>query len=83
MHHVFEPEPRITLTRRDLQLKLRDKGRPWQLGNDFDQSAPVAPLSPASAIGHPTHGEGVGAVRRGQTMRGGIDGLGELRVKVV
>ena len=27
--------------------------------------------------------EGVGAVQRGQTMRGGIDGLGELQVKVV
>ena len=27
--------------------------------------------------------EGVGAVQRGQTLRGGIDALGELRVKVV
>jgi fumarylpyruvate hydrolase len=27
--------------------------------------------------------EGVGPVARGQTMTGGIDGLGELRVKVV
>ncbi|MBT9597606.1 MAG: FAA hydrolase family protein, partial [Vitreoscilla sp.] len=26
---------------------------------------------------------GVGKVERGQTMRGGIDGLGELSVKVV
>jgi fumarylpyruvate hydrolase len=27
--------------------------------------------------------EGVGPVQRGQTMSGGIDGLGQLRVKVV
>ena len=27
--------------------------------------------------------EGVGKVERGQTMRGGIDGLGELSVRVV
>ena len=27
--------------------------------------------------------EGVGPVVRGQTMRGGIDGLGELQVRVV
>jgi fumarylpyruvate hydrolase len=26
--------------------------------------------------------EGVGAVARGQTMRGGIDGLGEISVRV-
>ena len=26
--------------------------------------------------------EGVGAVQRGQTMRGGIDGLGEISVRV-
>ena len=29
------------MTRRDLQLKLRDKGRPWELGKAFDQSAPI------------------------------------------
>jgi fumarylpyruvate hydrolase len=34
----------IDLTRRDLQLEARDKGRPWDWGKAFDQSAPVAPL---------------------------------------
>jgi fumarylpyruvate hydrolase len=34
----------IDLTRRDLQLEARDKGRPWDWGKAFDQSAPIAPL---------------------------------------
>jgi len=128
--HVWGYAVGLDMTRRDLQLKLRDKGRPWELGKAFDQSAPIAPIHPAEKIGHPTRGalwvqvdgqdkqrsdlakliwsvpgivanlstyfelqpgdliftgtpEGVGAVQRGQTMRGGIDGLGELSVKVV
>jgi fumarylpyruvate hydrolase len=128
--HVFGYAVGLDMTRRDLQLALRDKGRPWELGKAFDQSAPIGVLHPASAIGHPSAGaiwvqvdgvdrqrsdmakliwsvpevianlstyfelrpgdliytgtpEGVGKVQRGQTMRGGIDGLGELSVKVI
>ena len=128
--HVFGYAVGLDMTRRDLQLQLREKGRPWELGKAFDASAPIAPIHSASTIGHPTAGvvwvqvdgvdrqrsdinkliwsvpevvanlstyfdlqpgdliysgtpEGVGKVQRGQTMRGGIDGLGELRVKVV
>ena len=128
--HVFGYAVGLDMTRRDLQLKLRDKGRPWELGKAFDQSAPIGPLHAASKIGHPTKGavwvqvdgvdrqrsdiakliwsvpemianlstyfelrpgdliytgtpEGVGKVVHGQTMTGGVDGLGELRVKVV
>ena len=44
------------MTRRDLQFALRDKGRPWELGKAFDQSAPIAPIVPASRSGHPTAG---------------------------
>jgi len=43
----------IDLTRRDLQLEARDKGRPWDWGKAFDQSAPIAPLIRADASGHP------------------------------
>ena len=128
--HVFGYAVGLEMTRRDLQLRARDKGRPWELGKAFDESAPIAPIHPASRIGHPTSGavwvqvdgadrqrsdiakliwsvpevianlstffelrpgdliytgtpEGVGKVERGQTMVGGIDGLGELRVRVV
>ena len=128
--HVWGYAVGLDMTRRDLQLALRDKGRPWELGKAFDRSAPIAPLHPASQIGHPKKGalwvqidgvdrqrsdianliwsvpevvaflskyfelrpgdliytgtpEGVAAVARGQTMKGGIDGLGEISVRVV
>ena len=128
--HVWGYAVGLDMTRRDLQFKLRDKGRPWELGKAFDQSAPIGPLVPASRIGHPAAGaiwvqvdgqdrqrsdiakliwsvpevvsnlsmyfelrpgdliftgtpEGVGSVQRGQTMSGGIDGLGELSVRVI
>ena len=127
--HVFGYAVGLDMTRRDLQLRARDKGRPWELGKAFDQSAPIAPIHPVSKVGHPTKGavwvqvdgadrqrsdiakliwsvpevianlstffelqpgdliytgtpEGVGKVERGQTMRGGLDGLGELSVRV-
>lgn len=44
------------LTRRDLQLEARDKGRPWDWGKAFDDSAVISPLHRASNIGHPTSG---------------------------
>lgn len=130
LEHVWGYSVGLDMTRRDLQLKLRDKGRPWELGKAFDHSAPIAPLQPASKIGHPSSAEiwvkvngedkqrsdiskliwsvaevvanlstyfelqpgdliftgtpeGVGKVERGQTMMGGITGLGELSVRVV
>jgi len=46
----------IDLTRRDLQLEARDKGRPWDWGKAFDLSAPIAPIRRASAVGHPSTG---------------------------
>jgi fumarylpyruvate hydrolase len=47
----------LDMTRRDLQITARDKGRPWELGKSFDQSAPVSLLHPASEVGHPASGE--------------------------
>jgi len=46
----------IDLTRRDLQLAARDKGRPWDWGKAFDQSAPLAPLHQVTSFGHPRSG---------------------------
>jgi fumarylpyruvate hydrolase len=36
----------VDLTRRDLQLKARDTGRPWEPGKSFDASAPITPIQP-------------------------------------
>jgi fumarylpyruvate hydrolase len=45
----------IDLTRRDLQLAARDKGRPWDWGKAFDRSAAIAPLHRVNG-GHPAAG---------------------------
>jgi fumarylpyruvate hydrolase len=128
--HVFGYAVGLDMTRRDLQGQMKKQGRPWEVGKAFDHSAPIGPITPASAIGHPSKGalwlqvdgtdrqrsdislliwsvpetianlstlfelqpgdliysgtpEGVNAVVRGQTMKGGVDGLGEIVVKVV
>ncbi|MEH2561532.1 fumarylacetoacetate hydrolase family protein [Bradyrhizobium sp. AZCC 2289] len=46
----------IDLTRRDLQLEARNKGRPWDWGKAFDQSAPIAPLHRVNGGWHPAAG---------------------------
>lgn len=128
--HVFGYAVGLDMTRRDLQMKMREMGRPWEIGKAFDQSAPIAPLHPASKVGHPTQAgiwlqvngadkqrsdidkliwsvpetiaylsrffelkpgdlimtgtpEGVGPVVAGDRMVGGVDGLGELNVRIV
>jgi fumarylpyruvate hydrolase len=128
--HVWGYAVGFDMTRRDMQFALRDKGRPWELGKAFDQSAPIAPIVPATHCGHPAAGriwlavngktkqegdlgdliwsvpetiahlskyfelaagdliftgtpEGVGPVLKGDTVTGGIDGLGELSIRIV
>lgn len=128
--HVWGYAVGLDMTRRDLQMKMREAGRPWELGKAFDQSAPIGPLHPAASVdgigqaaiwlqvngadkqrsdigqliwsiaetisylsryfrleagdliytGTP---EGVGPVVRGDTMVGGVDGLGTLSVRMV
>ena len=43
----------IDLTRRDLQIASRKLERPWEIGKNFDHSAPCGPVKPAAEIGHP------------------------------
>jgi fumarylpyruvate hydrolase len=44
------------MTRRDLQAELKKQGRPWDVAKGFDQSAPIGPIHPAAAVGHPARG---------------------------
>ncbi|MES2260660.1 MAG: fumarylacetoacetate hydrolase family protein [Pseudomonadota bacterium] len=128
--HVFGYAVGLDMTRRDLQFKMRDAGRPWEIGKAFDYSAPVGVLHRAEETGDMTQAaitlevdgvvkqsshishliwsisetianlstlfalqpgdlifsgtpEGVGAVQRGQTLVGKIDGLSPLAVKIV
>ncbi|MFZ5465146.1 MAG: fumarylacetoacetate hydrolase family protein [Pseudomonadota bacterium] len=50
--HIHGYAVGLDMTRRDLQLALRDKGHPWDMGKGFDQSAPLSSITPASAVGH-------------------------------
>jgi fumarylpyruvate hydrolase len=120
----------LDMTRRDLQMKMREMGRPWEIGKAFDDSAPVGPIHPASEVGHFENAalwltvndqtkqksdvshliwsvaetvaylskffrlepgdviftgtpEGVGAVKKGDTMKVGVERLGDVTVRVV
>ncbi|MFL6674411.1 MAG: fumarylacetoacetate hydrolase family protein [Massilia sp.] len=46
----------LDMTRRDIQLEARDKGRPWEFGKSFAQSAPIGPIHRAADIGHVVEG---------------------------
>ncbi|WP_028215609.1 fumarylacetoacetate hydrolase family protein [Paraburkholderia mimosarum] len=130
LDHVWGYAVGLDMTRRDLQMKMREMGRPWEIGKAFDESAPIGPIHPASQVGHfeqagiwltvngetrqksdVTHliwsvaetvsylsrffklepgdliytgtPEGVGAVKRGDTIKVGVERLGELTVKIV
>lgn len=50
--HVWGYAVGLDMTRRDLQMKMREMGRPWEIGKAFDRSAPIGPVHPASAVGH-------------------------------
>ena len=54
--HVFGYACGLDMTRRDLQLKFREERRPWDLGKDFEDSAVLSPIVPASEVGHPAKG---------------------------
>lgn len=47
----------IDMTRRDIQAKAKQGGRPWDMAKGFDHSAPIGLLMPAMNLGeHPKKG---------------------------
>jgi fumarylpyruvate hydrolase len=46
----------LDMTRRDLQGKAKEQGRPWEVGKAFECSAPCTPIVPVETIGHPAEG---------------------------
>jgi fumarylpyruvate hydrolase len=57
----------LDMTRRDLQIAARKIGRPWDTGKNVEQSSPLGPLCPISAVGHLARGKielSVNGVRR-------------------
>lgn len=43
--HVFGYAVGLDMTRRDLQMRMREQGRPWEIGKAFDYSAPIGPIT--------------------------------------
>jgi fumarylpyruvate hydrolase len=69
----------LDMTRRDLQLKEREKKRPWDLGKDVEGSAVLAPITRASDMAadrpaaHPPRGQRRGEAGR-DAGRAGLEG---------
>ena len=49
--HIHSYGVGLDMTRRDLQMKMREAGRPWEIGKAFDFSAPIAPLRTLADVG--------------------------------
>ncbi|WP_369856571.1 fumarylacetoacetate hydrolase family protein [Candidatus Thalassolituus haligoni] len=63
----------LDMTRRDLQLKARETGRPWDLGKDFEESAVLAPIYRKEDVGVITEGNlelSVGGEQKQKTTLG-------------
>lgn len=52
LDHVWGYAVGLDMTRRDLQMKMREAGRPWEIGKAFDDSAPIGPLFKVEQVGH-------------------------------
>jgi len=56
LEHVFGYAVGLDMTRRDLQNRAKEMGRPWDMGKGFDRSAPMSAIRPVAGIGHPATG---------------------------
>ena len=52
LDHVFGYAVGLDMTRRDLQLEARDKGRPWDTGKNVPDSCPTGRLVPVEGGAH-------------------------------
>lgn len=52
LDYVYGYAVGLDMTRRDLQMKMREMGRPWEIGKAFDRSAPIGPIHRACDVGH-------------------------------
>jgi fumarylpyruvate hydrolase len=65
----------LDMTRRDLQLIARDKGRPWDLGKNFENSAVISEIVTASESGHINSGDISLSVNKDVRQSGDISDL--------
>ncbi|KQP92159.1 fumarylacetoacetate hydrolase family protein [Methylobacterium sp. Leaf117] len=72
LDHVYGYAVGLDMTRRDVQDEAKRLARPWDLAKSADASAPIGPLHPASAIGHPARGAITLAVDARERQRGDL-----------
>jgi len=56
LSHIFGYACGLDMTRRDLQISLRERGDPWFISSDIDNDAVVGSIRPANMTGHLTEG---------------------------
>lgn len=82
VNHIYGYAVGLDMTRRDLQMKMREQGRPWEIGKAFDFSAPVGVVRPRAAMGELKDGEIVlevdGEVRQKSNLRNLIWSVSEV-----
>ncbi len=130
LDHVYGYAVGLDMTRRDLQQRMKDQRKPWEIGKSFDRAAPIGPIVGVAGVGHLLKGAitlsvngverqrddlsrmiwsvaeqiaklsesdelvagdiifsgtpaGVGPVVAGDTLLGHVDGLPDLRVRIV
>lgn len=65
---VFGYATGLDMTRRDLQLAARAKGRPWDTGKAVEQSAVIAPIVPKASFGA-VGGQAITLEQNGETKQ--------------
>ncbi|MEJ8856833.1 fumarylacetoacetate hydrolase family protein [Variovorax robiniae] len=80
--HIYGYAVGLDMTRRDLQMKMREQGRPWEIGKAFDHSAPIGPVRPIAKMGEYNAGaitlEVDGATRQKSDIRNLIWSVSEI-----
>lgn len=56
LDHVYGYATGLDMTRRDLQLEAREKGRPWDTGKNVEQSSPLGLIHSVAEVGHLNNG---------------------------
>lgn len=57
LEHVYGYATGLDMTRRDLQLKARAEGRPWDTGKNVEHSSPLGLIHPVADVGEIAGGE--------------------------
>jgi fumarylpyruvate hydrolase len=65
----------LDMTRRDLQIEMRERKRPWDVGKAFAQAAPIAPIHRVSEAGHLSKGKIWLDVNGERRQRGDLEDL--------